>query len=127
MTRLSFNKNKFYLKQLTLLKKGSSRTPIFHKKTSLRLTTLTLSSWMLEYGTRDHPVDLNLMLTRSLGHKYSGLDFATSLLSMQKYMGELDLKLQIHYIEPQPLDGITGKILICYQQTRPNDNITHIC
>ncbi|KAG5571571.1 hypothetical protein H5410_061337 [Solanum commersonii] len=36
------------------------------------------------YGTRTHPLGLNLMSTHSLGHQSSGFGFATSLSSKSK-------------------------------------------
>ncbi|KAG5599286.1 hypothetical protein H5410_030656 [Solanum commersonii] len=62
----------------------SSQIPIRHMKTSLRLTPLTLSSRVLGYGTRAHPLGLNLMSTYSLGHQSSDFDYATSLLGKPK-------------------------------------------
>ncbi|KAG5631018.1 hypothetical protein H5410_002735, partial [Solanum commersonii] len=40
---------------------------------------LTLSSLVLGYGARAHPLGLNLMFTHSVGHQSSGLGFSTSL------------------------------------------------
>ncbi|KAG5585972.1 hypothetical protein H5410_046406 [Solanum commersonii] len=65
----------------------SSRTPICRIKTSLRLTPLTLSSRVLGYGIRAHPLGLNLMSTHSLGHQSSGFGFATSLSCKPKTHG----------------------------------------
>ncbi|KAG5590407.1 hypothetical protein H5410_040921 [Solanum commersonii] len=52
---------------------GSSRTPTCRMKTRLHLTRLTLSSRVLGYGTRVHSLELNLILTYSLGHQSSSL------------------------------------------------------
>ncbi|KAG5571411.1 hypothetical protein H5410_061177 [Solanum commersonii] len=43
---------------------------------------------MLGYGTRAHPLELNLMSTHSLGYQSSGLGFATSLSSKPKTHGK---------------------------------------
>ncbi|KAG5629130.1 hypothetical protein H5410_000847, partial [Solanum commersonii] len=60
------NGNKFPLGQLTPFQMRSSRTPI------------------CRYGTRAHPLGLNLMSIHSLGHQSSGLCFAISLLGKPK-------------------------------------------
>ncbi|KAG5580960.1 hypothetical protein H5410_051587 [Solanum commersonii] len=58
-------------------------------KTSLHLTPLTLSSRVLGYRTRAHPLQLNLVSTHSLGHQSSGFGFATFLLGKPKTHGWL--------------------------------------
>ncbi|KAG5576958.1 hypothetical protein H5410_057092 [Solanum commersonii] len=65
----------------------SFRTPICCMKTSLRLTPLTLSSWVLGYGTRAHPLGQNLMSTHSLGHQSSSFGFVTSFSGKPKIHG----------------------------------------
>ncbi|KAG5630959.1 hypothetical protein H5410_002676 [Solanum commersonii] len=66
----------------------SSRTPICHMKTSLHLIPLTLSSFVLGYGTMANPLKLNVMSTHSLEHQSSGLGFATSLSGKPKKHGK---------------------------------------
>ncbi|KAG5599761.1 hypothetical protein H5410_031131 [Solanum commersonii] len=65
----------------------SSRTPICRIKTSLHLSPLTLSSSVLGYGIRAHPLGLNLMSAHSLGHQSSGFCFTISLSDKPKTDG----------------------------------------
>ncbi|KAG5570235.1 hypothetical protein H5410_060001 [Solanum commersonii] len=77
---------------------GSSRTPVCRMKTNLRLTPLTLSSLVLGYGTRAHPLGLNLMSTHFLGHQSSGLGFAISLSGKPKTHGWRIVRRVLSYI-----------------------------
>lgn len=80
-------KNDFSLDQLTMFQMGSSRIPIFFMKTSLHLTPLIPKGWVLGYGSRAHPLGLNLMSSHYLGHQSNSPGFATCISSKPKTHG----------------------------------------
>ena len=66
---------------------GHSRKPTRLNYPAYALSTLAFSTGVLGYGTRAHPLRLNLMSTHTLGDQPSDLSFMTTLSqASQKHM-----------------------------------------
>ncbi|KEH17229.1 hypothetical protein MTR_0030s0190 [Medicago truncatula] len=83
----ALDERKFPLEQLTPYQMGSSWTPTRLNNPAYVLSTLSLLTGVLGYGTRAYHLELKLISTNYLGDHNSGLSFTTSLSSKPKTHG----------------------------------------
>ncbi|KAG5610261.1 hypothetical protein H5410_021542 [Solanum commersonii] len=80
---------------------------------------------LLGYGTRAHPLGLNLLSTHSLGHQSNGFGFVTSLLGKPKTHELIDDSTTRRLLLSSPFDLLHSRLCVLERRAVHVISMTH--